>query len=66
MSVQEKSSDRVVSMFCDCNKANMDSVQSLKFCHSMLLLIIEDLSSLWLFLSGPVDTAGCQKINKQY
>jgi len=39
---RKNTSVRVVSMFCECNKANMDSVRSLKSCHSMLLLILED------------------------
>lgn len=42
MGAQENLSVYVVSMFCECNKANVDSVRSLKSCHSMLLLILED------------------------
>lgn len=66
MAIQKNMSIYVVLMFFESNKANMDLVQSLKFCHSVLFLILEDWSSLWLSLSGPISIAGCQKINKLY
>lgn len=42
MAILENMSLYVVLMFFESNKANMDLVQSLKFCHSVLLLILED------------------------
>lgn len=42
MGILENMSLDVVSMFIESNKANMDLVQSLKFCHSVLLLILAD------------------------